>query len=131
VVAKGGAGANPAGAAPAAPITAVPPRAAGKDSARDTLKENARDRKARESREREARAATVPPATGVVRIAVSPWGQVEVDGSPAGISPPLNELKLSEGRHQITLRNGDFPPYSATVDVKAGEPASLKYKFGS
>ena len=103
-------------------------------------KETPSDRRAREARERDARTAAVKPAaakpglplpTGVVRIAVSPWGQVEVDGASAGTTPPLNELTLPEGKHQITLRNEDFPAFSTTVNVVAGQPVSVKHKFGS
>ena len=69
--------------------------------------------------------------TWIVRIAVSPWGQVEIDGKAAGTAPPLTELTLSEGRHQITIRNEDFPPYSASVSIAPGQPVTLKHKFGS
>jgi len=71
------------------------------------------------------------PAAGLVRLAISPWGQVEVDGTPVGTAPPLNEITLSEGKHHITVHNGDFPPYNATVTVTPGRPATIKYKFGS
>jgi eukaryotic-like serine/threonine-protein kinase len=105
-----------------------------------TPRESTKDRRAREAREREARdrdtqiaaaAALMPPAVGTVKMAISPWGQVEVDGAPSGASPPLTELKLSEGRHQIVVRNGDFAPYSASVNVVGGQVVSLRYKFGS
>jgi serine/threonine-protein kinase len=69
--------------------------------------------------------------TGTVRIAVSPWGQVEVNGAAAGTTPPLNELSLPEGKHLITVRNTDFPPYSVSVTVSAGQPVTVKHKFGS
>jgi serine/threonine-protein kinase len=62
---------------------------------------------------------------------VSPWGQVEVDGTPIGTTPPLSEITLSEGKHQIVIRNADFPAYNASVSVTAGTPVTLKYKFGS
>jgi serine/threonine-protein kinase len=102
------------------PVQAVPPK--------ETLKE----RRAREARERAAAAATQPVVTnGVVRLAISPWGQVEVDGKPIGTAPPLNELTLPEGRHVVTIRNDDFPPYSSTVNVVPGQPVNLKYRFGS
>ena len=129
--------------APALAPTAVPPTAqatavVSKNAARPAPKESSVERRAREARERDARLhAATPPApavvaaTGVVRIAVSPWGRVEVDGTAAGVAPPLNELTLAEGRHQIVIRNEDFPPYSASVNVTAGQPVSLKYKFGS
>ena len=104
-------------------------------SAAKPPKETPKERRAREAREREAAKAAnvVQPvvANGVVRLAVSPWGQVEVDGKPAGTAPPLNELSLGEGRHTITIRNDEFPPFSATVNVTAGQPVNIKHRFGS
>lgn len=94
-------------------------------------KETAKERRAREAREREARRAGAVAATGTLRIAVSPWGHVEVDGKPMGTTPPLNELTLSEGRHTITIRNGEFPPFSSSVTIVPGQPVSLKHRFGS
>jgi serine/threonine-protein kinase len=101
--------------------------------------ETAAARRAREARDRDARTAALaatpvvaaPPTTGVVRIAVSPWGRVDVDGTAAGVAPPLTQLTLPEGRHRITVSNEDFPPYSATVDVSSGQPVTVKHHFGS
>jgi eukaryotic-like serine/threonine-protein kinase len=73
----------------------------------------------------------IPVATGVVRLAVSPWSQVEVDGKAVGVSPPLNELSLGEGRHTITLRNEAFPPVTMNVNVTANQPVAIKHRFGS
>ncbi|XVJ70002.1 MAG: protein kinase [Rhizobacter sp.] len=134
-----GAAANAAGinASPADGKTAqasaatTPKTPAAKDA---TLKETPRERRAREARERElaAREANAAPlAKGVVRIAVSPWGNVEVNGVAVGTTPPLTEITLTEGKHQITIRNGDFAPYSTTVNVTAGQPVTVKTKFGS
>ena len=69
--------------------------------------------------------------TGTVRLAVSPWGQVEVDGVASGAAPPLTELKLAEGSHQIVVRNGDFAPFVATINVVGGQTTSIRHKFGS
>jgi len=110
---------------PAEPLVAT---ASPKDT-KPPAKDLARERKLRE---RDARSGALAPlASGLVRLAVSPWGQVEVDGTPVGAAPPLNEITLSEGRHQITIRNEDFPPYSATVNVAPGQPVTIKHKFGS
>ena len=114
-------------------------KVAGKLATPLAPKEIPREKRAREAKEREGKSAAVtapakaaaPLATGVVRLAVSPWGQVEVDGAPVGTAPPLNELSLPEGRHQITIRNEDFPPYSATINVAPGQAVSVKHKFGS
>jgi serine/threonine-protein kinase len=115
-------------AAPTTPAPATPPR------------ESAKDKKARESREREARenearvasaARLIAPATGTVKIAISPWGLVEVDGASSGAAPPITELTLAEGRHQIVIRNGDYAPYTVSVNVTAGQTISVRHKFGS
>ena len=114
-------------AVPATPTAAAPVKAAAV-----APKETARERRLRETRERDVKAGTAPAArlpTGVVRIAVSPWGEVEVDGRAAGISPPLNELTLTEGKHQIVIRNTDLPAMTSTVIVTPGQPFSLKHRF--
>ena len=66
---------------------------------------------------------------GRVQLAVSPWGEVEVDGRPAGIAPPLNHLDLPPGAHTITVRNGDAPPQTRLVEVHPDQPVSLKFRF--
>ena len=68
-------------------------------------------------------------ANGLVHLAISPWGQVEVNGSPAGTTPPLTRLTLPEGTHTITVRNADFPPFTTTVQVTAEKPASVRHRF--
>ncbi len=110
-------------------VVAQAPAAAAKPVA---PKETAKERSARERASRLATPGTaVVAATGVLRLAVSPWGQVEVDGAPMGSAPPLSELTLPEGKHQVVIRNEDFPPYIASVNVTPGQPVTLKHKFGS
>ena len=118
---------------PAAPVAAAPVKTAAATPKEAPKNESPKAKRLREAREREpARAGTSPAAplpTGVVRIAVSPWGEVEVDGRAVGTTPPINELTLPEGRHQIVIRNTDFPAMSTTVIVTPGQPYSLKHKF--
>ena len=129
--------------APAARLAAAG-SAAPRDSARaasaatpSDARESARERRTREAREGRERGARVaaagnaaaPLATGVLRIAVSPWGEVEVDGRPAGTTPPLTELNLPEGTHQIVIRNTDLPAHSVQVKVTAGQATAVKHKF--
>ncbi len=78
-----------------------------------------------------ARVPAPPMVTGVVQLAISPWGEVVVDGKAAGTTPPLTRLTLTEGRHTITVHNADFPPSSFTVDVTADQPVTVKHRFGS
>lgn len=70
-------------------------------------------------------------AKGMVNIAISPWGQVEVNGTPAGTTPPLTRLELPAGTHTVTVRNADFPAYTQRVTVDPDRPASVKHRFGS
>ncbi len=85
--------------------------------------------------ERPAAATTTAPAAplgnGAVQLAISPWGQVEVNGASVGTTPPLTQLTLPAGQHSITVRNADFPPFTATVQVSADKPAVLRHRFGS
>ena len=74
--------------------------------------------------------AAAPVATGSVQFAISPWGQIEVDGTPAGTTPPLSRLTLPEGAHTITVRNEDFPPFTVTVQVSADKPTTVRHRFG-
>lgn len=85
---------------------------------------------------RKAQARVTPTALastlkGQVNLAISPWGQIEVDGSNVGTTPPLNQLTLSAGPHRITIRNADFPAYSATINVAGSQPVTIRHKFGS
>jgi hypothetical protein len=76
-------------------------------------------------------AEPTPPAprTGKVRFAIQPWGEVLVDGKSRGVSPPLKELSIPEGRHRIQIRNGGFPGYDSELDVKAGSKDEIAYSF--
>ena len=76
-------------------------------------------------------AVAAPPLQGLVQLAVSPWGQIEVDGQAAGATPPLSRLSLNEGNHTITVRNADFPAYTVQVQVSADKPVTIRHRFGS
>jgi serine/threonine-protein kinase len=73
--------------------------------------------------------AAAPVATGALQLAISPWGEVEVNGTPAGTAPPLTRLNLPEGQHTVTVRNADFPPYTTSVQVSADKPAMVRHRF--
>jgi hypothetical protein len=64
-----------------------------------------------------------------ISLAITPWGEVFVDGKPIGVSPPLNEIELLPGSRLIEFRNGDFPPYRQRVELKAGQKFRIRYKF--
>lgn len=85
--------------------------------------------KTREVRTPNSAAATTPVLTGVLQLAISPWGLVEVDGTAAGTTPPLTRLTLPEGMHNVTVRNEDFPPMTFSVQVSADKPVTVRHRF--
>jgi serine/threonine-protein kinase len=122
----------PADAMPAdtPPVAEAPPRPVAKAKprpARNTARRPGPDKATTAG----ASPTPAPPVLGVLRIAVSPWGEVEVDGRPAGITPPLVRLDLAAGEHEITIRNGDFPPYTTRVRVDPEQPTMIRHRFGS
>jgi serine/threonine-protein kinase len=120
--------------APAAvPKPAPPAQRPARTDTRAEPKGDAATRTRAPTPSRDAPAAAAPAAaaaSGVVQLAISPWGEVEVDGRSVGTAPPLTRLTLPEGRHTITVRNADFEPQTFTVDVQADKPVQVKHRFG-
>ena len=71
--------------------------------------------------------APAPPAT--VSFALTPWGEVHIDGKLHGVSPPLQELELPPGRHRVEVRNSGFAPHVEVINAKSGERLRIKHKF--
>jgi class 3 adenylate cyclase len=84
---------------------------------------------AEEKSEKEADRPALTEKPGTVKLAVQPWGEVYIDGSKRGISPPLKALTLSPGKHRVEIRNGQFAAYKQTVDVKSGGELTVRYSF--
>lgn len=103
--------APPAGPAPVAAPAPEPVRAAAAE------------------RKTESEPESVPVKPGTVRLAIVPWGEIYVDGSRKGVSPPMKSLSLAPGKHRIEIRNGDFAPYRETVEVRSGGEATVHYAF--
>ena len=70
-----------------------------------------------------------PLPTGTLRLAVSPWGQVEIDGRSVGTTPPLTQIQLPVGTHTVTIRNGDLPPFTTAVTVQEETGARVQHRF--
>jgi serine/threonine-protein kinase len=74
-------------------------------------------------------APAAPPSMGQLQLAVTPWGQVEVDGRAMGTTPPLARLSLPAGTHEVVVRNGDFPAFTASITVSEDKPVTLRHRF--
>ncbi|MGE5160840.1 MAG: serine/threonine-protein kinase [Betaproteobacteria bacterium] len=103
---------------PAADAAPASPATSGADAAKAEGKAAARKR------------VEPPPAgDGTVTVAIAPWGEVVVDGTVQGVSPPLTEITLPPGLHTIEIRNGSFEPFVAQVELKPGEKIHLQHRF--
>jgi len=66
---------------------------------------------------------------GLLAFAITPWGEVYVDGKKLGVSPPLQEIQIGAGRHRVEIKNTTFPPHVQTVEVKTGERIRIRHLF--
>ena len=72
---------------------------------------------------------TVAAKPSSLTLAISPWGEVFVDGVRQGVSPPLRHLTLAPGKHTILIVNETFKPYSQTIELAPDSTFKIKYKF--
>lgn len=75
-----------------------------------------------------------PPATlsvqkAILQFAVSPWGEVYVDGKRHGTSPPLTSVSIAPGKHIIEIKNSTLPPFTKTYEIKPDEKLKISHKF--
>jgi eukaryotic-like serine/threonine-protein kinase len=124
----------PSASSPASPDASAPPStAAVKAGAKPATASTTRPTSLAPQAAADAGTVLTRPSrasTGTVQFAISPWGEVEVDGKAVGTAPPLTQLNLPLGRHTVTVRNGDFAPLVRTVDVDGLKPVALKHRFG-
>jgi len=73
--------------------------------------------------------AKAAAASGTVRLAVAPWGEVFVDGARKGVTPPLKELSLSAGRHRIEVRNPASRTLVREIVVGKDQTTVLSHRF--
>jgi class 3 adenylate cyclase len=74
-------------------------------------------------------AKKVPAHLGRIELAVTPWGEVVVDGKTRGVSPPVRALDLAPGAHTIEIKNANFPVHVERVELKAGESVKIRHRF--
>ncbi len=58
-------------------------------------------------RPRESATRVLPRGRGTLRVAVTPWAEVTIDGRVLGVTP-LQPVDLAEGAHLIALKNGEL-----------------------
>ncbi len=117
----------PVQAAPPVEVPAAPPVPSAEEVRAAETK--AAEVRAATRRRTEAAAASVPVRDGTVTLAVTPWGEVLVDGVARGVSPPLTQVSLPPGTHTIEIRNPSAPPFTVRVELRSGEAISLQHRF--
>jgi len=79
------------------------------------------------ARER-AQAARRP---GVVVLAIEPWGEVVIDGTPRGRTPPLTRIEVPAGKRRIEIRHPPQPPVALEVELDPGEELAVRHSFAT
>ena len=66
-----------------------------------------------------------------VQLAITPWGEVLIDGEHRGTTPPLKRIDVSPGRHTIEVRNAPNPPVAIQVELQPGEDIVVRHAFST
>ena len=126
--------APPPVAAMPAPVTPAPPALPAEEPKAEItapVVEEAKpaDGKSGPRRRSETASTAVPVRDGAVNLAVTPWGEVYIDGASRGVSPPLTQISLPPGPHTIEVRNGSAPAFVVRIELRSGETISLRHRF--
>jgi hypothetical protein len=109
------------------------PSPAPKGSAPEKPKKKVPEKKVQGVKE-SSRVRTLAETTGapaVVSLVVQPWGEIYLDGRMQGVSPPLLELQVVAGKHEIKIRNTKFPVYTQVIRVKSGQKIKIRHTFAN
>ncbi len=99
------------------------------DNPDETLPENASTAETAEPDKNEQSLPSPPAPNAILRFAVSPWGEIYVDGKRHGTSPPLTSVSIPPGKHSIEIRNSAFPPHAQICEIKPDEKLKIIHKF--
>ncbi len=95
---------------------------------RSVPRESARQRPSAQDSARAAPRAA-PQNTALIHLAITPWGEVFVDGASRGVSPPLRSIEVSPGTHTVEIRNASFPAYIDRIDFRSGDRIRIRHRF--
>jgi hypothetical protein len=62
-------------------------------------------------------------------LAVKPWGEVYVDGTKVGVTPPLKRFQVAPGRRLITIKNSSLPEYRVQLSVDPEAQVTIAHDF--
>jgi class 3 adenylate cyclase len=70
-----------------------------------------------------------PVRPAVIHLAITPRGDVYIDGMLQGSSPPLTEIEVYPGPHTIEVRNAANPPLRLELRLGSGEEMTITHSF--
>ncbi|HTO43198.1 MAG TPA: hypothetical protein VML56_03905 [Burkholderiales bacterium] len=76
----------------------------------------------------EAQPASVSDSATLV-LAVKPWGEVYVDGTKVGVTPPLKRFQVAPGLRVITIKNSALPEYRVRLNVTREAQVTIAHDF--
>ena len=62
-------------------------------------------------------------------LAVSPQGEIYIDGKHHGTTPPVTTLDLEPGMHRIEVRSGSRKPYLTYMTLQPGDVRRIRHDF--
>ena len=68
-------------------------------------------------------------AHAVIEFEITPRGDVYIDGTLKGRSPPLTRIEITPGRHTIEVRSGQHPPLRMEVNPGPAEELTVSHSF--
>jgi len=72
-----------------------------------------------------------PRGTATLIIAVSPRGEIYIDGERHGTTPPTTKFDLEPGMHRIEIRSASRKPYLTYMTVQAGDVRRIRHDFNA
>lgn len=72
-----------------------------------------------------------PGGTARLILAVSPQGDVYIDGQHYGTTPPITTFDLEPGMHRVEVRSGSRKPYLTYMTVQAGDVRRIRHDFNA
>ncbi len=68
---------------------------------------------------------------GTLQLDIRPWGEVSINGQSRGVSPPMKQLSLPEGKYDVSVTNPGSQPYFRVIEVFVGKTVSIRHEFQS
>jgi serine/threonine-protein kinase len=71
-----------------------------------------------------------PPNAGALRVLVTPWADVWIDGQRVDTTPFARAIPLPAGKHYVTFKHPSVTDEKREVEIVAGETALLDVDLG-